>query len=309
VSNSSLVDLKSGDFSQFLRTPELHLVGLEFSGWCFDKPFAVSCTDTKRAFFYLVKRGAAWFRTGPGIEELHYVPAGTTVGVEGHVHQWMDSSHIHASDIRKRAGGSTSTGDLPVEIAISSIDRSAAVLQRLPNGAIVVPADAAPYSSIMRGCIDMIDTELAQPSPSTAVTRRLAEIIMLQLIGYARSRLLGDDLFYQGIAHDEFLLRAMTAFFANPAAPWTVASLAEEAGLSRAAFSDRFTRVFSEPPMRVINRLRILRAGEMLTQSNASLGDISQANGYGSAPAFLRAFSRQFGCTPGEWRKRSRGRD
>jgi AraC-like DNA-binding protein len=78
--------------------------------------------------------------------------------------------------------------------------------------------------------------------------------------------------------------------------------LAQAAGLSRAAFFERFTRAFGEPPLRTINRLRLQQASEMLLGTSASLSDIAAQIGFGSAAAFLRAFKRQFDKTPGEWR-------
>jgi AraC-like DNA-binding protein len=289
-----------------LRAPDLRLVGLTFEDWRFDLPFLKSCPDTRRACFYHVKHGGAWFRTGPAADELHHVTQGTAVGVEGHAHEWMDRSHLHISDIRRVIGDIGDDHDMPVEILASSIDRSAAVLQRLPHGAIIIPADASPYSDMIQGCSALIDIERASGEEETGVTRRLAEIIMLQLVAYARSRLLHGITQTGGLAHDEYILRAMTAFFVNPGEQWTVHNLAKAAGLSRAAFSERFTRAFGEPPLRTINRLRLQQASEMLLNTNASLSDIATQIGFGSAAAFLRAFKRQFDKTPGEWRSEAR---
>ncbi len=139
------------------------------------------------------------------------------------------------------------------------------MLQRLPNGAIIIPANASPYSDIIQGCSALIDIERASGEAVSGVTRRLAEIEMLQLVAYARSRLLHGVSQTGGYAHDEFILRAMTAFFVNPGAQWTVQSLARAAGLSRAAFYERFTRAFGEPPLRTINRLRLQQVFVLLT--------------------------------------------
>jgi AraC-like DNA-binding protein len=291
-----------------LRAPDLRLVGLTFEDWRLDRPFLKSFPDTRRACFYYVKRGAAWFRTGPAADELHHVTQGMAIGVEGHAHEWMDRSHVHISDVRRVIGDIGVEHDMPVEILASSIDRSAAVLQRLPHGAIIIPADASPYSDMIHGCSALIDIERASGEGESGVTRRLAEIIMLQLVAYARSRLLHGITQTEGLAHDEYILRAMTAFFVNPGEQWTVHSLATAAGLSRAAFSERFTRAFGEPPLKTINRLRLQQASEMLLGTNASLSDIATQIGFGSAAAFLRAFKRQFDKTPGEWRGDARSK-
>jgi AraC-like DNA-binding protein len=299
------IDLESGDYARLLRSPDLRLVGLSWDCQTFAKPFFLDFPDPTRACLYYVLEGAAYFRTGPGDDELHYVAAGTTVGVEGHAHQWMDASHVHMSHVRKLAKG-TLAEDLPVRLVLSSIDRSAAVLQRLPHGAIVIPADADPYAGIIKGCVELAELDRSGSQGDEGVRRRLAEVIMLQIIGYARSRLWAGAAPANGVLHDEFLLRAMTAFFADPAANWTVASLAQAAGLSRAAFSERFSKAFGEPPLRTVNRLRLHQGAEMLCRSNASLHDIAIEIGFGSSAAFLRAFKRQFEMTPGGWREQHR---
>jgi AraC-like DNA-binding protein len=137
------------------------------------------------------------------------------------------------------------------------------------------------------------------------VSRRLAEVIMLQLVSFVQSQLWKDSAPSAGVLHDEFVLRAMTAFFSQPSHGWTVEALAREAGLSRAAFSERFRKAFEDTPLNTINRLRLQMAADMLKRSNASLADIAQEIGFGSAPAFLRAFTRQFGVRPGQWRSDS----
>lgn len=302
--DAGLIDLKSGDYAQLLRSPDLRLVGLSWDRLDYDRPFLHEVSDNSRAYVYYVQQGAAYFRTGPGDDQIHYIAKGWCAGVEGHPHQWMDASHVHRSRVKQPDGSGEQ--DLPLRMIVSSIDRSAAVLQRLPHGAIIIPADAAPHSSMIQGCFQLIELEQRQGSGDLSILRRLGEVIMLQLIAFARSRLWHGPLPAEKVRYDEFLLRAMTAFFAAPQQNWTVADLAKAAGLSRAAFSERFSRAFGEPPLKTLNRLRLQQAADMLVRSNASLGDIAIEVGFGSAAAFLRAFKRQFGMTPGGWRMRSR---
>ena len=301
-----MIDLDSGDFTRLLRSPEIRFSGLRHESLRFDRPFQRDIPDATRAFFYHVKRGAAWFRTGPGADELHYVPAGTSVGVEGHAHQWFDSTKLPRSAIRKGRGPRAGDDELPVEIFSGSIDRSLAVLQRLPHGAIIIPPDAGRCAQMMKGSASLIELELSEPNPDWAVVRRLSEIVMLELVTFARTGLVRELADNPRVAHDEFLLRAMTAFFAEPNGRWTVARLARTAGLSTAAFAERFKRTFGETPLRAINRLRLNQSLDMLRQSAAPLGEIAAQIGFGSAAAYLRAFRREFGEPPGAWRERER---
>ena len=68
--NAEKVYSASGDFSRLIRTPDLRLIGLRFESWTFDRPFRHRMTDTQRACFYYVKRGAGWYRSGSGAEGL-----------------------------------------------------------------------------------------------------------------------------------------------------------------------------------------------------------------------------------------------
>ena len=300
------IDRASGDFAKLLRAPDLRLVDLAWDCVEYDGPFVQDFVDTKRAYFYHVLDGAAYFRTGPGEAELHYVAAGTTVGVEGHAHQWLDASHLHASALRNAENGKMGKEQFPFRLIVSSVDRSSAVLQRLPNGAILIPEDAQPYAGMIKGCVELMQFHLLGRDVDTSVMRRLSEIIMLQLFRFSRSQLFVGRETHNVLLHDEFILRAMSAFFARPGADWTVARLAEQAGLSRSAFSERFTRAFGSSVLKTINHFRLQQAAEMLMASNASLSTIASEVGFGSAPPFVRAFKKQFGVTPGMWRQQSR---
>ncbi|CAM4189099.1 HTH araC/xylS-type domain-containing protein [Novosphingobium lubricantis] len=301
--NAEKVYSASGDFSRLIRTPDLRLIGLRFESWTFDRPFRHRMTDTQRACFYYVKRGAGWYRSGSGAEGLRYLRAGDSVGVEGHVHEWLDGSHLHPADVRQLNSNQGPSDELPLEIFCSSIDRSAAVLQRLPNGSIVIERGDQPYADILARCIELIELVSANDETGGAAVRKLAEVIMFQIVAFSRSRLLPSLVRNDRWNHDEFLLRALTAFFAQPGRAWTVQMLAEAAGLSRSAFTRRFEAGFGETPMAMLNRLRLHQASEMLKYSKASLHEIAAQIGFGSAPALVRSFKRQFGVSPGRWRQ------
>jgi AraC-like DNA-binding protein len=51
------------------------------------------------------------------------------------------------------------------------------------------------------------------------------------------------------------------------------------------------------------------RAGEMLRSTGQNIGDVAFAVGYYSISAFSRAFSREMGMTPSEFRKRPANED
>lgn len=90
--------------------------------------------------------------------------------------------------------------------------------------------------------------------------------------------------------------------------PWTVASLALEAGMSRSAFAQRFKELVSESPLEYLTRWRMYRGRDLLRESDRKLADVAQAVGYDSDGAFHKAFKRVLGIAPGEYRRSVGGR-
>jgi AraC-like DNA-binding protein len=88
---------------------------------------------------------------------------------------------------------------------------------------------------------------------------------------------------------------------ADVARPWTVASLAEEARLSRTAFSERFTRFVGMPPMTYLIKWRMAVAKDILQRERLPQDVVAATVGYQSASAFSTAFRREVGQAPGEY--------
>ncbi|MGY3204953.1 AraC family transcriptional regulator [Streptomyces sp. TE5632] len=91
----------------------------------------------------------------------------------------------------------------------------------------------------------------------------------------------------------------------DPAHPWTVAALAAEAGVSRAALARRFTERVGEPPMTYLTGWRLALAADRLRDTDDTIGAIARHIGYGSAFALSTAFKREYGVSPQEWRTRA----
>jgi|AntAceMinimDraft_12_1070368.scaffolds.fasta_scaffold59710_2 AraC-like DNA-binding protein len=100
---------------------------------------------------------------------------------------------------------------------------------------------------------------------------------------------------------DPRLLRAVTAMHNHPQRPWTLANLAQEAGMSRAAFASHFKRATAQTPLDYLTDWRLslvkanLLAGEAVKQSAHDVG-------YASSATLIRVFQRKFGVSPTEWR-------
>lgn len=99
------------------------------------------------------------------------------------------------------------------------------------------------------------------------------------------------------------LQAAIAALHLRPEAPWSVASLARVAGLSRSTFATTFLATMGMPPMRYLYERRMERAAARLRDGGA-IKEIAGQCGYATEAAFTHAFRRWAGLPPGAFRTR-----
>jgi AraC-like DNA-binding protein len=87
--------------------------------------------------------------------------------------------------------------------------------------------------------------------------------------------------------------------------PWTVEELGALAGLSRAAFARRFTTLVGRPPLGYLTWWRMTTGARLLRESDVPLRVVARQTGYGSEIAFAAAFKREYGVSPGQYRRQS----
>lgn len=153
--------------------------------------------------------------------------------------------------------------------------------------------------------LDRLRDEVDHPKPgSDLVTKQLAQAMLIQAL---RLHLASSDRNFTGwlaALADRQMSLAMTAIHDNPGSPWTLQALAEQAGMSRSVFAERFKQTVGTSPMEYLTRWRMLLAGDRLRSSPDSVAEVAAALGYDSESAFGKAFKRTMSCSP---RKYSRG--
>jgi AraC-like DNA-binding protein len=86
---------------------------------------------------------------------------------------------------------------------------------------------------------------------------------------------------------------------------WSVAQLARTVGMSRTLFMARFTSLVGHPPIRFLTKLRLSQSAGYLTTSNQTVYAIAHRVGYETEASFSKAFKREFGVSPGTYRRQS----
>jgi AraC-like DNA-binding protein len=82
-----------------------------------------------------------------------------------------------------------------------------------------------------------------------------------------------------------------------------VDELAAEIGTSRSVLAQRFSRFLGEPPLTYLARWRLQLAARMLQTTREAVLQVASEVGYDSEAAFNRAFKREFGVPPGQFRR------
>lgn len=129
---------------------------------------------------------------------------------------------------------------------------------------------------------------------------RLTDVLLAEVI---RSSLGGDGQRELVALRDPQIGAALRLMHDRPEEGWTVERLASKVSMSRSAFANRFREVTGQPPMRYLTRHRLALAARLLRDGNASVWEVARRTGYQSEAALSRAFKREFGLSPGRYRR------
>ena len=152
--------------------------------------------------------------------------------------------------------------------------------------------------------LELLAAEVDSSTPgSELAVRRLADLLLIQALRSHIASNPDESTAWILASSDSQIGAALNSMHERIDHPWTVASLASEAGMSRSAFAQRFKQLMSESPLEYLTRWRMYRGTSLLRESDRKLSDVAQAVGYDSDGAFHKAFKRVLGIAPGEYRR------
>jgi AraC-like DNA-binding protein len=198
-----------------------------------------------------------------------------------------------------RTWGNSAEGE--TELLTGTYQLRSSTSQRLLDA---LPALLTLSSDILRSpLIQFLAEEIGKDEPGQeAVLDRLLDLLLIAVLRawFARPDARAPG-WYR--AHgDPVVGPALRLLHHNPAYPWTVAALAKETGVSRAALARRFTELVGEPPMAFLTSWRLTLAADLLREPGATLGSVARKVGYASPYALSTAFKRVRGVSPREHR-------
>jgi len=165
--------------------------------------------------------------------------------------------------------------------------------------------DALPSLLVLRGdewqspLIPYLAEEVGKDDPGQeAVLDRLLDLLLIAVLRAWFARPEAEAPGWYRAHGDPVVGPALRLLQNNPAHTWTVATLAHETGVSRAALARRFNALVGEPPMAFLTEWRLTLAADLLREPGATVGSVAHQVGYGSSFALSTAFKRVRGISP-----------
>ena len=133
------------------------------------------------------------------------------------------------------------------------------------------------------------------------IVDRLTEVLFLQLLNryvHKNKEVTG----FLAALRDKRIHKALTLIHLDPNFNWSIASLGERVGMSRATLVRHFHSSVGLVPRSYILNWRLLNAYNLIKYSNANLEHIAEQVCFASARTLSKAFQRQYAVTPSELR-------
>lgn len=259
------------------------------------------------AGFHVVLQGSCWLvppggtPMALGVGDVVFMPRGAD-------HVLIDSldspvtEKAQPGEPREIAGPGVRTALLCGAYELGK-QRSHPLLDELPEF-IHLPARPGRHPAL-RGAVDLLAAEIAEPRPGSdaAVPAILETLLLFVLRAWFDEQSNAQSTGWAGAFADPAVAAALRAVHEQPARSWTVPDLSDIAGVSRATLARRFTATVGEPPLAYVTRWRMLTAARLLRDTDAPLGTVARKVGYTSEFAFAKAFKREYGLAPGQYRR------
>ncbi|WNO09945.1 AraC family transcriptional regulator [Teredinibacter sp. KSP-S5-2] len=142
------------------------------------------------------------------------------------------------------------------------------------------------------------EAKALRPGGETILTH-LADILVIQALRTWLDQTNHHQKGWLAALKDKQLGKAIAAIHRAPEQNWSVALLAQQAGMSRSGFSARFSDMVGQSPAQYLTHWRMQLAYNELASGQTPLARLAEKHGYQSEAAFSRAFKRIFAVSPG----------
>ncbi|WP_068272713.1 AraC family transcriptional regulator [Aldersonia kunmingensis] len=285
-----------------------------------DAPWSMRIQDEAPLTVVAIVTGSAWIRPD-GLDAVHLQPGDVAVALgptpylvaddldtpaQVIIHPGQRCTTLYGADLAQemslgvRTWGNSPHGETTMLTGTYQMagEVSRRMLRALPTLAVLRAQDwDCPL-------IPLLADEIVKDEPGQeAVLDRLLDLLLIAVLRAWFARAEGEAPGWFRANSDPVAGHALRLIHNNPAHAWTVASLATQSGVSRAALARRFTEMVGEPPMSYLTGWRLALAADLLHEPDATVDSVARKVGYSNGFALSAAFKRVRGVSPREHRR------
>jgi AraC-like DNA-binding protein len=292
---------------------------LELKGWLSSRqelisPWHYDFAASRDSMFHVLSFGGAYLQVEGEAKPIRVEDGDVVLFPTGHPHSLYDTptsplTRLVHLDYNPERGYQVATheGEEPKLLLLCGAfhfeyPHNFPLLQQLPT-LIHISGTQGQLEQGLGDIVRLIQRESAAPQPGAdSILRRLTEMLFIQIIRLWLDQQAEASVGWIGALRNQPISAALSLIHQSPERMWKVKELADTAGLSRSAFSARFTELMGEPPMTYLTRWRMLRATRLI-KNEVRMEIIADILGYESEAAFRKAFKREIGIPPAQYRK------
>ena len=150
----------------------------------------------------------------------------------------------------------------------------------------------------------LLDEAKSRRPGGAVVLSKMAEAFFIETLRRYMQQLPLEQRGWLAGARDPVVGAALALLHRQPCHSWTVSELAAEIGASRSLVAERFVLFLGEPPLTYLVRWRLQLAARLLQTTQKTILQVAVDVGYELEAAFNRAFRREFGLPPAQYRRK-----
>jgi AraC family L-rhamnose operon transcriptional activator RhaR len=175
--------------------------------------------------------------------------------------------------------------------------------RRLQDDHVVIQVEAAAFEQ----CVIELDAIRHEDPYEQSHARQIGHLLLALDLIARHGRRYGTTRTERRLAAPPVVAAVLEAFDTDLARHWTLAALSNEVYVGSFHLAHEFKRWMGVSPMAYLSQLRAKRAAILLAGTDDSIASIGRAVGWPEPAAFSRQFSKAFGVSPREFRRRRAG--
>lgn len=261
--------------------------------------WGIDTSGSRKASFHFIERGRGWLHAGDA-EQPRLLETGDFVVFPHDMTHCISSDPVRPPEELINRLPSELVGEVTsVLCGVFEFHNPGAwpLIDSLPDVIVLARAERGDDRAL-EALIELTIGELKQDRPGMSAA--LNQLALLLFVHVLRSQIKsGTSAGLLSALADRQIGQALNLIHAEYRAEWTVEELSRRVGMSRTAFSEKFSRLVGRSPMRYLAEWRMHEALERLKATDDSVATIAAEVGYESEMAFRKAFRNIMGLTPG----------